>query len=1078
MAIKITDNFQVNIKNPIDNRFVVGSQSIPGGVGSIYPTPFYAYRDDISSNMGFVYPGLRIWDFNDNLPYVWTGTTWSNENLTGASVLGSGSPTFTPSGGYRNYVTKFYDTGTVLTKSLLYDDYDHVSVVNLTTGAVTGGTNPNNSGNAGTPALNDLASSIKYGLHVEGRIRTNNGFVGNGWYIHNINAQNINGGPASNGRLQLQFINTNGVIANPSTTYVLTTNGNNNSTSWQNILNVAPLYTPINLGTSNSLNGSLAVSLFSGTNGLNHEFFSLVSSGLQIDAGVAGGGSVRIESKSGVNVGGGSASVYKGLNTNKIHEFKTITSDFMKITDGVDGIKLDSNITSSSLQVNPNPNDPHGITIEIPASFEGTDYYVNGYYDANLPQLGTRSKPFTTLARCINKILNRTSIGDPLVPSSPASEDTRDLTINGGNSWEKYEIRSGRNYISDYRAQGYSKPCYQNGYFTNLPGGGAVRIIIQSYLQAFENLAINNVTYFLEKGGYDSHIVIIKSAVNDSATGLPFEYLFDTTPMVDNAPRGNRYFTTYDPSTYQNLPNGSPVNNNPGELDYPINCILEGSGTITFEAEHPTRKGFFKHKGTNAWDWLIANDPTNPYIATAITYYMQHGSYTTIGSIGGYISLNMSPLPTVGVGTPATHISGTVSITKEDGSAYIREGTPMIGYETTSTPNYGLIQVEGRNAMFYQSLYTNGTIVLSANEQHMIFAKDYGSIYSDNGRIYMRRHYQHVLFKGIEYVSNGDGSANPPNSNPSFPVTSITALNNGQYFRVISIGNTNTTTTAIGSFKNMGQSNAWRKAIGGVISPTPYSTISVGDVFRSNGNPGTGTGTIAFCGKRYLPSPHVHDVYLKNGAEFIHGGDFYTQQNTSATEGGPDTFVCLENSIPRIGDATHPYRNGRFTSGCSFAANGGGFITNLHYNYYIKLIMDTSYGSDESNSVSFKNLKIESSIFKGVIRVQDTNGNSWTKIAYAGTFKNCFIGNIRYGSSIIMPFSNMAIYNNDGIYFTNPPTNTIGKMIIGGTTIDLPGGFINTGIPIYTSNANAVTAGLSVGNVYRDTTGNLKVVIP
>ena len=77
-----------------------------------------------------------------------------------------------------------------------------------------------------------------------------------------------------------------------------------------------------------------------------------------------------------------------------------------------------------------------------------------------------------------------------------------------------------------------------------------------------------------------------------------------------------------------------------------------------------------------------------------------------------------------------------------------------------------------------------------------------------------------------------------------------------------------------------------------------------------------------------------------------------------------------------------------------------------------------------------------------------------------------------------MPFSNMAIYNNDGIYFTNPPTNTIGKMIIGGTTIDLPGGFINTGIPIYTSNANAVTAGLSVGNVYRDTTGNLKVVIP
>ena len=49
MAIKITDNFQVNIKNPIDNRFVVGSQSIPGVIGTVYPTPFYAYRDDISS---------------------------------------------------------------------------------------------------------------------------------------------------------------------------------------------------------------------------------------------------------------------------------------------------------------------------------------------------------------------------------------------------------------------------------------------------------------------------------------------------------------------------------------------------------------------------------------------------------------------------------------------------------------------------------------------------------------------------------------------------------------------------------------------------------------------------------------------------------------------------------------------------------------------------------------------------------------------------------------------------------------------------------------------------------------------
>ena len=1028
MAIKITDNFQVNIKNPIDNRFVVGSQSIPGGTSSIYPTPFYAYRDDISSNIGFVYPGLRIWDFNDNLPYVWTGTTWSNENLTGASVLGSGTPAFSAGGGYQNYITKFYDTSTVLTKSLLFDNYLHVSLGSITS------VNPNSSGGLALPPLNGTPNGLTQGFHVNGRIRTNTGFVGNGSYISDLNAENIGGGPLGTGTLKLPFINTNGV--SPGATYVLTSNTTNSPmTQWQDILNVAPHWEPFSLGLGNSG----AISLYSGENTNNqYEFFSLVSSGLQIDTAV--NGSVRIESKQGTNLGVGSASVYKQLNpTTKVHEFKTITSDFMKITDGVDVIKLDSNITSSSLQVT--QNGEHGITIEIPASFEGTDYYVNGYYSG--VELGTRSKPFSTLKNCLDKILNRGAFKDPLV--------------NSNQSYEKWEIRTGPNA---------PKPTYQNSYYTTLPGGGAVRVIIQSYLQAFENLAINNVTYFLEKGGYNSHIVIIPSAVNDSATGLPFEYLFDTTPMVDNIPRGNRFYNT------DGHPSYGILNANPGELDYPINCYLEGSGTITFEEGHPTRKGFFKHKGTNAWDWLIANDPTNPFITTASTYYHQHGSFLYIGSIGGYITFNMSPLPTsAALAQTAPHISGTVSITNSDGSTFFREGIAMIGYETISTPDYGLIQVEGRNAMFYQSLFTNGTLVLCANEQHMFFAKDYGSIYSDNGRIYMRRHYQHVLFKGIEYVSS-------VLDNQAFGANNIQPGNIGNFFKVISIGSTNATGTGAGSWKSIAQTNSWRSAVGGAIFPTVPTTIQVGHVFRANGNPvvATGNGTVVFCDKRYLPTTHVHDIYLKNGAGFVHGGDFYTQQNTGATEGGPDTFVCLENSIPRSGDTTHPYRNNYHTTSCEFAANGGGFITNLHYNYYIKSIMHPSYLDNEQNSISFKNLKIESSIFKGIIRVEDTTGSSWTKITYGGTFKNCYFGNIRYGggSSTIMPFSNMPIYNNDGVY------GLVGnrKMVIGGTTIDLPGGFINTGIPIYTSNASAVTAGLSVGNVYRDTTGNLKVVIP
>lgn len=1035
MAIKITDNFQVNIKNPIDNRFVVGSQSIPGGTSSIYPTPFYAYRDDISSNIGFVYPGLRIWDFNDNLPYVWTGTTWSNENITGASVLSSGTPAFSAGGGYQNYITKFYDTSTVLTKSLFFDNNVHVSLGSITS------VNPNNSGGLASPSLNGTPNGLTQGLHINGRIRTNAGFVGDGSYISGLNAENIGGGPLGTGTLKLPFISTNGVI--PGATYVLTSNTTNSPmTQWQDILNVAPFWEPSNLPINTTLPNYSGAVLYSGqnTSANYYEFFSLVSSGLQIDAAVSG--SVRIESKAGQNLGGGSASVYKQLNpTTKIHEFKTITSDFMNITEVGDVIKLDNNITSSSLQVT--PNGPHGITIEIPASFEGTDYYVNGFYNPSLTQLGTRSKPFSSLQNCLDKILNRGAFNDP--------------NINNGLPYEKWEVRTGPNA---------TKPSYTNGYISSLPGNGAVRVIIQSYVRAFENLAIHGVTYFLEKGGYDSHIVVISSAINDVVTGQPFEYLFDTTPLVDAAPRGNPYFTT------NGIPNGTPLNNNPGELDYEITFGLEGSGTLTFDTGHTTRKGFIKHKGTNSYDWLIAN-PSSPLntpavFAAASNFPNQRGSYFTLGSVGGYINFNMAPLPTAAsLITTAPHISGTVSMTMEDGNPYNREGTDMIGFLTISTPTYGFIQVEGRNSMFYQSMWLNGTMVLTPIEQHMIFLKDYGSIYSDNGRIYMRRNYQNVVFSSVEYVSDR------LNSQAIF-ASSLSAGNNGNYFRVISLGNTNATTTAAGSWKGIAQPTSWRKAIGGATSPTPYPTISVGDVFRSNGTAATGTGTIAFCGKRYLPSTHVHDIYLKNGGDIAHGGDFYTQQNTGATEGGPDTFICLENSIPSVGDTTHPNRYGRSSTFCGIAANGGGYVTNLHYNYYIKSILHTSYGDYSDNSVSFKNLKIDSSIFKGVIRVEDNFGNNWNKLAFGGTFKNCYIGNIRYGGTAIMPFSNMPIYIGDGNY--GPVGNR--KIVIGGTTIDLPGGFINTSIPIFGSTSSAFNSGLSVGNIYRDTTGNLKILIP
>lgn len=997
MAIIIVDNFQVDINNPIDNRFVVGSQSIPSGNPSLYPTPFYAYKEDII----YKYPGLRIWDFNDNVPYVWDGTQWINENTTGALVQDAA----TGNTGFENYVTKFANNQTLLTASSIYDSNTHVGI------GLGSAANPNDNSSFGSG--NPGQTSPTHGLHVVGNIKTNAYFIGN------IHADWI-----VSGSLNLTRITPPGTPPSSGVYILKNTNGVGSGTSWDLVSNIVPIPTGINL-TPTTTSTSLSIgNIYDGLNGSNeYTFKPLVSTGLQI---TDSSNEIRIESKSGVNLGNSNDGevIYSGLDTDNIHQFKRIKS--------------------SSLQVTQDGN--NSIKIEIPASFEGTDYYVNGYYTG--VELGTRSKPFSSLQNCLDKILNRGAFKDPL--------------INNNQSYEKWEIRTGPNpgYQSNSQSLGYSKPCYQNGYFSDLPGSGAVRVIIQSYVEAKENLAIQGVTYFLEKGGYLSHIVVTAATTLDAATGQPFEYLFDTTPLVNGAPKGNPYFKT----------NGNLLNNNPGELDYDISCYLEGSGTVTFDYLHPNRKGFFKHKGTNSYDWLILNPISPPSaqaaaLAAASNFPNQHVSYLTVGSIGGYISFNMNPLPAVGVGTPATHISGTVSITTEDGSAYIREGIAMIGYQTTSSPDYGVIQVEGRNSMFYQSLFLNGALVLNANEQHMIYAKDYGSIYSDNGRIYMRRNYQNVVYQTIEYFKQ--------------ELTRDTYYQEANgWYRIVSPGTTTAAqwNTLAGTIAG-GSPGSWRTSAGVALTNAPnYSTGNAAWtdlVFKAVGRPSgpaLGTGTITHCSKIYTPSSYVSDIYLKNGADFTHGGDFYTQQNTSATNGGPDAFVCLENSIANTGDTTHPNRNGRTSTFCGFAANGGGFITNILYNYYIKTIMHTSYGDNQQHSVSLKNVKMDSWVFKSVIRAQNTSGSNWSYINYGGTYKNCYIGNVIYGGSLILPISNMPIYNNDYVY--------TGKMVIGGTTIDLQGGLFNPLIPIFASNSAAQTGGLSVGNIYRDSTGNLKVVIP
>jgi hypothetical protein len=984
MSIIIIDNFQVDISNPIDNRFVVGSQSIPSGPNPAYPTPFYKYKDDIV----YKYPGLRIWDFNDNVPYVWDGTQWINENTTGALVQNAA----TGNTGFQNYVTKFANNTTLLTKSLLFDNLSHIGL---------GLTTPN-------------PGSIIPGLHVLGNIKTNNYFVGNGSLITNIHAPNI-----TTGYLDLARIYPPNPIT-PGLTYLL--KNISGVTSWDLLTAIMPFTSATNL-TLNNTTANIAnlstgnvyqgISVNQTTGEGTLQFKQLVSTGLQIDN--SNSDNIRIESKQGYSLGtitDGEA-IYDGLDTDKIHKFKRIKSSSLQVTqDGSNSIK-----------------------IEIPASFEGTDYYVNGYYSG--VELGTRSKPFSSLKNCLDKILNRGTFNDP--------------NINSGLAYEKWEVRTGPNA---------TKPSYLNAYASSLPGGGAIRVIIQSYVEAYENLAIQGVTYFLEKGGYSSHIVVTAATTLDAVTGQPFEYLFDTRPLVDGAPKGNPYYTT----------NGNLLNNNPGELDYDINCYLEGSGTISFNPGHPNRKGFIKHKATNSYDWLITNQPTNTTaIAVASAFPNQRVSYFTVGSVGGYISFNMSALPAVGVGTPATHISGTVSITLEDGSPFIREGIEMIGYQTTATPDYGVIQVEGRNSMFYQSMFFNGTLVLNANEQHMIYAKDYGSIYSDNGRIYMRRNYQYVVYQNIEYFKQ------------ELPHDTYYQATNGWY-RIVSAGTTTAAqwNTLAGTIAG-GSPGTWRTSAGVPLVGAPnYPTGSsswVDLVFKSVGRndggpsvPALGTGTITRCSKIYMPSSYVSDIYLKNGSSLQHGGDFYTQQNTSATNGGPDAFVCLENSIANTGDTTHPNRDGRTSTFCEFNANGGGYITRLLYNYYIKTIMHPTYGNDQSHGVSLKNLKIDSSIYKSVIRAQNIAGSNWTSVNNGGSYKNCYMGNTIYGGTLILPISNMPIYNNDGVY--------TGKMVITGTTIDLPGGLFNPFIPIFSGNPAALAGGLSVGNIYRDSSGNLKMVIP
>lgn len=333
------------------------------------------------------------------------------------------------------------------------------------------------------------------------------------------------------------------------------------------------------------------------------------------------------------NVGTGTE-VYKGETTppvvgNVNFEFKTLNTN--------------------SLQLTEVGND---IFIDIIPSFEGTDYYVNSLY-TGAEEKGTPSKPYKTLTKCLDRILNRAGEADP--------------SINGGLPFEKWDLRA--------------------------VDGDAIRVVIQSYVTVEENLAINRVTYFMARA-FTTNLQV-PNTVN-------LERIIDMKELVDNVPKVG------------------------GQLPYEISTSLIGQGYVSNFS--PIRKGYVRAYGYNSGVVSTEQPDCNLNIGD-----------TTSNLI--FLMNKDTSLPYVNL---YSDLADTVPI--------IRENVHMTGYQTTSIPDYGAFEVEGANAIFEQSLFLGGLLSISCYEQHMVYGKNRGAIYGDNGAIVMQRSYQHVNFDSIQSI--------------------------------------------------------------------------------------------------------------------------------------------------------------------------------------------------------------------------------------------------------------------------------------------------------------------------------------
>ena len=252
MSIQLVDNFYLNSSTPLDNRFVVGSQS------------FYTNRHDID----WKYVGMRVWDLNDGIPYVWDGSTYSSENSV--SISGSGTV---------NKIPKF-TTSTTVTDSLIYDDGTYVGIGNT------------------TPV---------YELDVTGNIRSSVGFFGDGSNITNINADNITSGTLLLNR-----------ISNSSNTNWLLTSGvgGPGQSSWVN---------PTAVTVGNSTNATNATNATNTTN-VNVTSYSTSTTSYLLFANATGNTSVYLNTTYSPKVNPSNGRVIIGNSTAFTSQLRVVAS--------------------------------------------------------------------------------------------------------------------------------------------------------------------------------------------------------------------------------------------------------------------------------------------------------------------------------------------------------------------------------------------------------------------------------------------------------------------------------------------------------------------------------------------------------------------------------------------------------------------------------------------------------------------------------------------------------------------------------------------------------------------------------